>query len=76
MTAGFGPEQFILKKAITGKYKIEINYYADSKQKISGPTFLKVTVFKNFGKKNETKTIKSVRLKNTDEILDLGEVKF
>ena len=49
MTDGFGPEQFILKKAVKGNYKIQVKYYASNQQKISGPTFLKITTFKNYG---------------------------
>ncbi len=76
MTRGFGPEQFILKKAIKGDYDIKIKYYSNSQQKISGPTFLKVTVFKNYGKKNEIKSTQLVRLKDAKEILEIGKVKF
>jgi len=74
MTAGFGPEQYILKNALNGKYKIEIDYYADVKQKISGPTFLKVTTFTNYARKNEKRIVKLVRLKSNDETINLGSV--
>lgn len=76
MTEGFGPEQFSLKKAIKGEYKIKAKYYSDSQQKISGPTFLKVSVFKNYGKKNEERVVKLVRLKNKDDVIDLGTIVF
>lgn len=76
MTDGFGPESFILKKAIGGEYKIAIDYYSDSKQKISGPTFLKVTIFKNYSKKNETKSTEIYRLDNKEDELEVGEIKF
>ena len=32
-TEGFGPEQFLLKKGIKGKYKIEIDYFNDAQTK-------------------------------------------
>lgn len=76
MTDGFGPEQFVLKNTIKGNYQIKVKYFANSKQKISGPTFLKVTIFKNYGSKNESKTIQLVRLTNTDDVLDLGKIIF
>ncbi|WP_435262419.1 VIT domain-containing protein [Tenacibaculum sp. nBUS_03] len=74
MIDGFGPEQFILKKGIQGKYKIKIKYFSNDKEKISGPTFLKITMFKYFGSKNEVIKQRLVRLTNVKEILDLGEV--
>lgn len=76
MTEGFGPEQFILRKAKKGKYEVEIDYYGDNEQKISGPTFLKVTTFKNYGKKNEIKRVKVVRLENNGDLIDLGDILF
>lgn len=76
MTDGFGPESFILKKAINGDYKIAIHYYSDGKQKISGPTFLKVTVFKNYSSKNETKNIVIYRLDKKESNLEVGKIKF
>ena len=74
MTQGFGPEQFILKDAIKGDYKIKVKYFANSKQKISGPTFLKITTFINYARENEEKTTQLVRLKNKDDVLDLGRL--
>ena len=63
MTQGFGPEEFTLKYAKKGAYFIKVNYYGDRYQKIKTPTtFMKITMFKNFGKPNETKEIKIIRL--------------
>ena len=76
MTQGFGPEQFVLKNAVRGNYQIKVKYFANSKQKISGPTFLKITTFKNYGSKNESKITQLVRLTNTDDTLDLGKLMF
>jgi uncharacterized protein YfaP (DUF2135 family) len=76
MTEGFGPEQFMLKDAIKGSYKINVKYFANTQQKISGPTFLKISTYKNYGTKNEIKNIKLIRLTEVDDILDVGELKF
>ena len=48
-TAGYGPEQFMVKKAIKGKYKIEINYYGDSQFTISGPTTVTAEIYTRYG---------------------------
>lgn len=36
-TRGFGPEQFLLKKAINGTYKIETNFFGERQFTLSGP---------------------------------------
>ena len=76
MTDGFGPEQFVLKKALKGNYQIQVKYYASNQQKISGPTFLKITTFKHYGYKNEIKKTQLVRLTKVDEVLDIGKLIF
>ena len=62
MTRGFGPEEFKQKFAIKGTFYVKVNYYGDRYQKIDNPTFMKLTVFKNYGRKNQTKEIKVIRL--------------
>ena len=47
-TAGYGPEQFMIKKAPKGKYKIEVNYYGDRQINISGPTTVTAEVYTQY----------------------------
>ena len=67
MTQGFGPEEFTIRNAKNGAYFVKVNYYGDRYQKIENPTFMKVTLFRNFGKPNETKEIKVVRLSKSKD---------
>ncbi len=67
MTQGFGPEEFTIEKAKSGAYYVKVNYYGDRYQKIENPTFMKVTMFKNYGKYNETKEIKIIRLSKSHD---------
>ncbi|MHA7059918.1 VIT domain-containing protein [Aquimarina sp. M1] len=76
MTEGYGPEEFMLKDAVKGNYKVMIDYFADNVQKISGPTILKVTMFTNYGKKNESKKVSIVRLGEQEEEIEIGSLKF
>ena len=73
---GFGPEEFMLKDAISGEYQIIVDYYADEVQKISGPTIMKVTIYRNYGKVNESKKISIVRLDKEEDELEIGTIKF
>ncbi len=76
MTEGYGPEEFIIKRGLKGNYNVLIDYYADQVQKISGPTTLKITMFTNYGSKNETKKIKILRLDKEEDELEVGKVTF
>ncbi|MFS4448000.1 VIT domain-containing protein [Maribacter sp. 2307UL18-2] len=76
MTEGYGPEEFMLKDAPNGRYKILVDYFADDVQKISGPTVLKVTMFTNYGKPNEERKITVVRLDKEEDELEVGNLRF
>lgn len=78
MTDGYGPEEYLIKKGLKGDYNLEVDYYADNMQKISGPTILKITIFKNYGNPNEVKEVRILRLSNDgkEDSLEIGKVNF
>jgi hypothetical protein len=63
MTQGFGPEQFLLKKAIKGTYKIEINYYGDRQATLAGPTTIMAELFTHYGTPQESKELIVLQMK-------------
>ncbi|WP_299437822.1 VIT domain-containing protein [uncultured Aquimarina sp.] len=76
MTEGFGPEEFTLKEAIKGTYFIKIKYYGDRYQKVENPTFMKVTIFKKYGSKEEIKETKIIRLTKKDNEEVIAKIVF
>lgn len=57
-TGGFGPEQFLLKKAIKGKYKIETNFFGENQVSVSGATAIMAEVYINYATgKQERKVV-------------------
>jgi tetratricopeptide (TPR) repeat protein len=76
MTQGFGPEEFTLSKAIKGDYFIKIKYYGDRYQKIESPTFMKVTIYKNYGSNDERKSVEIIRLTKRDDEEIIAKLNF
>jgi len=76
LTEGYGPEEFILKNAVKGEYKIMVDYFSDNLQKISGPANLKVTMFTNYGRKNEKRKTIVVRLDKEEDDMEIGSFIF
>lgn len=74
MTEGYGPESFWIKKAQKGDYEISVDYYSDRVQKITGPASLKVTIYRNYGKSNEEKEIKVLRLSDNDSKREIESI--
>ncbi|MES2849925.1 MAG: DUF2135 domain-containing protein [Bacteroidota bacterium] len=75
-TQGYGPEEYEVKKAQKGKYIIKVNYYGDRYQKQQTPSFIKLTIFKNFGRPDQTVYTESFRMDNVRGMIEIGEIKF
>ena len=76
VTGGYGPEEFMLKKAPKGNYKIEVNYYGNRSQKQLLPVSLRITFFTHYGTPLEKKQETTVRLSNQREVIEVGSFEF
>jgi len=62
---GYGLEEFYLTSSDVGEWIFNMKYYGtNAKEKL--PTYIKITVYKNFGSPNQTKKISVVRLEKTN----------
>jgi Ca-activated chloride channel homolog len=73
-TGGYGPEEFSLKYAKPGKYKIEAQYFGDRRQNVAGPTTLQVRVTTGFGTSRQREQMMTLRLKDARETVYVGEI--
>lgn len=76
MTGGYGPEEFILKKALAGKYKVQVQYYGSRQQKIAGATTIQLELYTRYMTGKEEKKTVTLRLKDPKEIIDVAEFSF
>jgi tetratricopeptide (TPR) repeat protein len=66
ITDGFGPEEYLIKKAPKGEYKISTNYYASHVQNLIGAVSITATVFKNWGRPDQSQQSLVYRLEKPD----------
>jgi len=71
-----GPESYSLKKAKKGEYLIKVGYNRDYMLDVDDPTFLKITIFKNYGRSNQSKEIKVFRLNGNLKSYILSSIKI
>ena len=62
---GYGLEEFYLTTSDVGEWKFNMKYYGN-KTATKRPTYIKITIYKDFGSQSQTKTIKVVRLSDED----------
>ena len=76
VTQGYGPEEFIIKKAPKGTYKIETDYFGTLSQKQLMPVTLRITFYTHFGTDKEQKQETTVRLTNEEDLIEVGSFEF
>ena len=72
-TGGYGPEEFSLRDAKPGKYKIEVNYYGSRQQVVAGATTLQVRLTTGFGTRSARDEMITLRLRDKNETVFVGE---
>ncbi|RYY85492.1 MAG: DUF2135 domain-containing protein [Chitinophagaceae bacterium] len=75
-TQGYGPEEYLLKKAVDGSYEIEVNLFGDRRETLGGPITIKAELFTNFGKPTQQRKVLSVRVKENKEVVKIGKLVF
>lgn len=69
---GYGPEEYLLKKGVKGEYKIEVDYYDERVQKVSGPVTLQISIFTNYGSKDQKVKRLTRELKGVEDTIEIG----
>lgn len=72
-TGGYGPEQFSLRQAKPGLYKVEANYFGSREQLVTGATTLMLRLTTKWGAKGQQDQYVTMRLKDDSETVLVGE---
>jgi hypothetical protein len=81
---GYGPEQFTLKNAIKGKYRVSVNYYASGGNHAGYPVTVMAEVFTDYAGKDERRRVvclpllkaKEARSKYEESLVKVAEFEF
>ena len=76
ITQGYGPEEFMIRDAVPGTYKIQANYYGNSQQKITIPVTIRAEIYSEYSRKDQIQKEIVLRLKNKKAVIDIGEYQF
>lgn len=72
-TGGYGPEEFVLKDAKPGKYKVEANFFGDRQQIVTGATTLTLRLSTGWGTPRQQDQTVTLRLSGKSETVFVGE---
>lgn len=76
LTQGFGPEEYMIKKAPEGRYEIFTDFCGDDKNSISGPTVLYLDIYTFYATKKQTHKRIMIRTDNVRQKDIIGTADF
>ncbi len=66
MTQGYGPEEYLLRRAIAGQYAISVNVYASDVLNPNGATMVTAHLTRNFGRADQSTETMEIELQRDD----------
>jgi tetratricopeptide (TPR) repeat protein len=75
-TQGYGPEEYVLHRAMRGKYVVQTNFYGSGAQTLTGAVTLQLDLFTNYGRPNEKRKSITLRLSEQKETFTVGTLEF
>ncbi len=76
VTDGYGPEEFMIRKAVPGHYKIEANYYGSRSQKMLAPVTLYAEVYSDYARPTEKRQTLVFRLSGRNDVVHIGDIAY
>jgi Ca-activated chloride channel homolog len=76
ITDGYGPEEYLIRRAPSGPYLIKANYYGSRQQTLVGPATVTATVFTDWGRAGEQRQVLTLRLDKPREMVEVGTIAF
>lgn len=72
-TGGYGPEEFSLRHAKAGRYKVEANFFGHRQQIVAGATTLNLKLTTGFGTPHAHERAVTMRLRDKGGVVFVGE---
>ena len=76
ITDGYGPEEYMIRKAEKGGYTVRAHYFASHQQTVFGPATVTATIFTDWVRPNQKSQTLSIRLDKAKKMLELGIVGY
>jgi len=73
-TQGYGPEEYMIRVAPRGDFRVKTNYYSSSSPSLTGPTTLLLHIFTNFGRPNQKLYKSVIRLAGSQDNDIIGSI--
>ena len=76
VTQGYGPEEYLGRKALPGPYLVQTHYYGTRSQKMLAPVTLYAEVYTDYGRPQEKRKTLAFRLNGRDQVVNVGKMAY
>ena len=73
-TQGYGPEEYLIRRAPAGLFRIGCHFFGNRQQTVLGPTTVTATVYTNWGRPDEQRQLLTLRLERSGDRIAIGTV--
>jgi len=63
MTQGYGPEEYLLRRAMDGEYTVSANVFANDRLNPNGSTTIRARIFRNWGRPDQAEQVLDLELR-------------
>lgn len=74
MTGGYGPEEYLLRRAADGTYEIRVDVYATDRLNPNGSTSVRATLFRSYGRPDEARETLDLELTGKEDEALVGRI--
>lgn len=75
ITNGYGPEEYVIRRAVAGTYDIRANTFASDPANPNGPSSLTVRLIRNFGRADQSEELMDIEMASEErDKEDLGKI--
>jgi hypothetical protein len=73
-TQGYGPEEYLIRNAMPGKYLIQANFFGSRSVELFGSVTVQAEVYTNWGRPNQTRECLTFQLETARDVVTIGEI--
>ncbi len=76
VTQGYGPEEFLIRQAHPGRYKVQAHYYGTRSMKMLAPVTLYAELYTDYGRPQEKRQTLIFRLDGEDQVVHIANLDY
>ena len=75
-TGGYGPEEYMVRRAMPGVYKIKAHFYGSRSVELLGSVTVQADIYTHYGRPSQKRESLTFQLKQKEDVYEMGEIEF